>query len=308
MSVREFVVLGTGAEVPGPTRNLHGLLLRWDEHGILIDPGEGTQRQMIYSDVTATSLTRVFISRFHPDACLGLAGICQRISLDRVPHSIAVHFPASGRVFYERLRKASVYHAAARLDPRPVEDAGEFHGDEKFTLRSAKLDHPMECFGLRLDERDRRTMLPDRLREAGVFGPTIKRLQQEGQVEVEGRTVHLEDVSVPRPGQAVAYLGPTRPCRGAMELLRGVDVAFCHAPFEDPKQAERQGKMTAEEAGRLARAAGVGHLVLTGFHRDGPPPERLVEQVRAGCDAEVTAAEDGLRVPIPKPKPSGGAA
>lgn len=318
MSVRELVVLGSGADVPTEERNLHGLLLRWDEHGVLVDPAEGTQRQMIHADVTATSLSAIFISRFHPDACLGLAGICQRISLDRVPQAISVHFPRSGTVFYERLRKASVYHAAARLSPHPMppsesdpcqpsDGVRTIYEDDRVQFLSARLSHAgMECWGFRLQERDRRTMLADRLRQAGVLGPAIKRLQQDGQVEVGGRRVRLEDVSVPRPGQSVAYLGPTRPCGAALELLRGADVAFCHAPYLEAADAERHGKMTAEEAGRLAEAAGVRCLVLTGFPPAGEVPQKLVDAARKSHPGQVEAAHDGLRVPVSKPRKPGG--
>ena len=95
MSVRELVVLGTSSQVPTRHRNHNGYFLRWDGHGLLFDPGEGTQRQMIIAGVTATSITRIFVTHFHGDHCLGLASMVQRISLDNVPHRIPTHFPAS---------------------------------------------------------------------------------------------------------------------------------------------------------------------------------------------------------------------
>jgi ribonuclease Z len=310
MSVRELVMLGTGADVPTKRRNLHGLLIRWDDEGILVDPAEGTQRQMIFADVTATSLTRVFISQFAADHCLGLAGICQRISLDRVPHGIEVAFPASGRVYYDRLRKASVYHAAARLEPVPLDTPGAFADLADRKLLAAPVHgigaQDDEVWGFRLQERDRRTMLPDALRESGVVGPTIKVLQREGQVEVDGRVVRLEDVSVPRPGQAVAYLPPCRPSDAAVELARGAAVLVCrNVRLESERaDAERRGEMTALEAALIASDAGVGQLVLTGFlpHVDDPSAHR--EEAAAQFE-RVSVAEDGDRVAVPRPRKPG---
>lgn len=310
MSVRELVMLGTGADVPTKHRNLHGLLIRWDDEGILVDPAEGTQRQMIFADVTATSMTRVFISQFAADHCLGLAGICQRISLDRVPHAIQVAFPASGRVYYERLRKASVYHAAARLDPVPLDVAGSFAERADLQLRAAPVRGGASdddvAWGLRLQERDRRTMLPDALREAGVFGPTIKALQRDGQVEVNGRVVRLDDVSVPRPGQAVAYLPPCRPSEAALELARGAAVLVCrNVRREDERESARErGEMVTTEAGQLAAQAGAGQLVLTGFLPDVDDPIRHCEEAAQAFES-VTAANDGDRIPIPRPRKPG---
>ena len=90
MSVRELVVLGTSSQVPTRLRNHNGYFLRWDAEGILFDPGEGTQRQMAHAGVAATDLTRMCITHFHGDHCLGVPGVVQRLSLDRVAHRTAV--------------------------------------------------------------------------------------------------------------------------------------------------------------------------------------------------------------------------
>ena len=78
MSLRELLVLGTASQVPTRHRNHNGYLLRWDGRGLLFDPGEGTQRQMIRNGVSATDITRILITHFHGDHCLGLPGIIQR--------------------------------------------------------------------------------------------------------------------------------------------------------------------------------------------------------------------------------------
>ena len=120
MSARELVVLGIASQVPTRHRNHNGYLLLWDGQGILFDPGEGTQRQMLYASVSAAQITRICISHFHGDHCLGLAGIVQRVSLDRVPHEIPVHFPASGQTYLDRLRKASIFKDEAKISERPL--------------------------------------------------------------------------------------------------------------------------------------------------------------------------------------------
>ena len=88
MSAREVIFLGTASQVPTRHRNHNALFLRWDELGILFDPGEGTQRQLLIAGVAATQITHICITHFHGDHCLGLAALVQRLSLDRVPHPI----------------------------------------------------------------------------------------------------------------------------------------------------------------------------------------------------------------------------
>ena len=303
MSLREFVVLGTASQVPTRYRNHNGYLLRFDEEGILFDPGEGTQRQMIYADVTASQITKVCITHFHGDHCLGFAGISQRLSLDRVPHPIDVYFPASGQVFYDRLRKASIYHNTVTQRPHPIKEAGVIHEDKKLRMLCAKLDHGVDCYGYRLEEKDRVTMLPDKLREAGIKGAAIKKLQQDGALEVEGKVIRLEDVSVPKRGQKVAFVMDTRPCAGAVELARDVDVLVIESTYLESERddAGKNGHMTAKQAATIAKEAGAKLLVLTHFSQRYPSTEPFVEEAGAIHD-NVVAARDGKRVPIPRDK------
>jgi ribonuclease Z len=66
---RELVVLGTASQSPTRSRNHNGYLLLWDDEGLLFDPGEGTQRQMLFAGVTASRITRICITHFHGDHC-----------------------------------------------------------------------------------------------------------------------------------------------------------------------------------------------------------------------------------------------
>lgn len=303
MSARELIVLGTSSQVPTRYRNHNGYLLRWDDDGLLFDPGEGTQRQMIYAEVTVTQVTRVLVTHFHGDHCLGLAGLHQRISLDRVPHEIDIHYPASGQVFYERLRHASIYHDVGRIAPRPIRGEGMIHDGEKHTIHARRLDHGVETFGYRLQERDGRTMLPEKLAEAGVRGPAIKDLIRNGHAQIEGRTITLDEVSLYKPGQSFAFVMDTRMCDAAIELASGVDLLVCESTYlsTEEREARDHGHLTAKQAGIIAREAGVRRLVLTHFSQRYGSTKPFVDEVRSVWpDADVVAVRDGDRVSVPK--------
>jgi ribonuclease Z len=83
MSAREVILLGTASQVPTRARGHHALFLRWDEIGVLFDPGEGTQRQMAHAGLAASQITHVCITHFQGDHCLGFAALCQAGSLAR---------------------------------------------------------------------------------------------------------------------------------------------------------------------------------------------------------------------------------
>lgn len=302
MSARELIVLGTSSQVPTRYRNHNGYLLRWDDEGLLFDPGEGSQRQMIFADVTVTQVTRILVTHFHGDHCLGLAGLSQRISLDRVPHEIDVHYPASGQLYFERLRHASIYHDVSRIAARPVRGDGVIHKSGKLQLSARRLDHGVETYGYRLAEHDGRTMLPEKLAAAGIVGPQIKELIQRGSFEVGGRVVRLDEVSLFKPGQSFAFVMDTRLCDNAIELAKGVDLLVCESTYlsSEEREAREHGHMTARQAGIVAAEAGVRKLVLTHFSQRYGSTRPFVDEARAVFDGEVVAVRDGDRVPVPK--------
>ncbi len=301
MSVRELIALGTGSQVPSRYRNHNGYLLRWDQEGVLFDPGEGTQRQMIFAGVAASAITRVCVTHFHGDHCLGLAGIVQRLSLDDVPHPIHVYFPASGRKYFDRLRYASIYRERATVVPHPIDDATAVIDTPAFTISVAPLDHGVPTLGYRVDEPPGRTMLPEKLTALGVHGPAIGRLQKQGTVEVEGRTVSLEEVSVDKPGQSVAFVMDTRPCPGALALAKDVDLLVIESTYlhQDVKLAHDHMHMTAVQAAEIGREAGARRVVLTHFSQRYLSVEPFVEEASA-IHPDVVAVQDGQRVPVPK--------
>ncbi|WP_327236697.1 ribonuclease Z [Streptomyces sp. NBC_01317] len=298
MSVRELVVLGTASQVPTRHRNHNGYLLRWDGEGLLFDPGEGTQRQMLRAGVAAHDINRLCVTHFHGDHALGLAGVIQRINLDRVPHPVTAHYPASGQHFFERLRYATAYRETVRLTEAPVTGDGVLARTAAYTLEAHLLSHPVESYGYRLTEPDGRRMLPERLAAHGIAGPDVGRLAREG---VLGG-VTLDEVSEIRTGQRFAFVMDTRLCDGVHALAEGCDMLVIESTFldEDETLATDHGHLTAGQAGRVARDAGVRHLVLTHFSQRYGDPEAFERQARAaGFTGELTVAADLVRVPLP---------
>jgi len=307
MSHRELVVLGTASQVPTRHRNHNGYLLRWDGQGVLFDPGEGTQRQMVRAGVSVSSIHHVCITHFHGDHCLGLAGIVQRISLDEVPHEVCVHYPASGQRYFERLRHASIFLDKARIRPCPFDGDGELAVEPGFVLSARALSHTVPCFGFRVEEPPGVTMLPDKLAAAGIRGPAVRRLIERGEIVAGERLVRLEEVSTPRPGQSFAFVMDTRRCAAAVDLARQVDLLVAESTYlsDHQREAEERGHMTARDAARVATEAGARRLVLTHFSQRHPRTSDFVAEA-AAVHPDVIAVRDGDRVLVPARRRAGG--
>jgi len=296
--VRELVVLGTASQVPTRTRNHNGYVLRWDDQALLLDPGEGTQRQLTLAGVAPPSITRICLTHVHGDHCYGLPGVLSRMVLDGVEHPVHLHYPADG----EAVVRALVSLATPGLDLRlhPHGSAGEVAEG----LSVAPLRHRVQTFGYRLTEPDGRSLLPDRLAAAGITGPAVGELQRTGRLGA----VRLADVSVPRRGQKAAVVMDTAPCPGAEALAEDADLLLSECTFadEDAALAAEYRHLTAGQAGALAATAAARTLVLSHFSGRYQDLTPLGEQARAAAPGvTVHVAHDLDRVDLPRRRAAG---
>jgi ribonuclease Z len=174
-------------------------------------------------------------------------------------------------------------------------------------MMAFETDHRTPSVGWALVEEERPGLFhPEKALALGVpQGPLWGALQHGREVSVEGRVVRPGDVlEAPRRGRRVVVTGDTRPCRGTVQAASGADVLVHDSTFGDGEQdrAEETYHSTAREAGRVAREAGAGHLVLTHlstrYDRDFAP---LAEQARAEFAGALDVAADGMELEVPLP-------
>lgn len=302
MSTRELVVLGTASQVPTRHRNHNGYLLLWDGEGLLFDPGEGTQRQLLLAGVPASRVTRLCLTHFHGDHCLGVPGIIQRLSADDVPHRVHAYFPATGSEYFARLRHASVFHERADVREVPVAADGPVAEGAFGVLASMRLDHPVDAIGYRLVEPDGRRFVPEFLTRYGISGPAVGELQRQGSISLGGRVIDLSDVTQPRPGQKFAFVMDTRLCDAAYALADDVDMLVIEATFldEDAELAMRYGHLTVRQAATVAAECGVRRLVLTHFSQRYTDMNRHRDEAAEVFDGDIVIAEDLSRIAVPQ--------
>jgi ribonuclease Z len=298
-------VLGTASQVPTRQRNHNGYFLRWDGEGFLFDPGEGTQRQLTLAGIPATAIHHICITHFHGDHCLGLPGILQRLAMDQCEHDVHIYYPESGQVYFERLRKATISRSEPGVVAHPIatdaNGTSEALSNNRYALLTAGLDHTVPALGYRLQEHTGKRFLSNRLDAAGVRGPMVGELERNGSVEVGGRTVRLDEVTVPRPGSVFAFVMDTRPCAGADALARDADLLLMEATYtnENEDMAVEYGHSTAADAARTARNAGGRRLAITHFSQRYADVATHLEEA-AAIFPQVTALKDLDRIVIPR--------
>lgn len=301
MSVRDLIILGCSSQQPTRFRNHGAYLLRWNDDGLLFDPGEGTQRQFIFANVAPTVVNRIFISHFHGDHCLGLCSILMRLNLDSVTHPIHCYYPASGKKYFDRLRYGTIYHERINVIEHPVSQAGLVHDDGRLRIEAAFLEHRVETIGWRITEPDTRKFNDALLAEHGVRGPLVKQLHEAGTIEINGKQVTLDQVSWVRKGDVFSVVIDTLPCPSAIELARGATLLLCESTYsiEDADLARMHNHLTTQQAATIAKEAGAHQLILTHFSAR-YQNLKVLEQEARKVFPNTYAADDFMTFPFPK--------
>jgi ribonuclease Z len=300
MSVRDLTILGCSSQQPTRYRNHGAYLVRWNGEGFLFDPGEGTQRQFIFANISPPTVTRIFISHFHGDHCLGLGSMIMRLNLDKINHPIHCYYPASGKKYFDRLRYGTIYHENINVIEHPVSAEGIVHDDGNFSIEAAFLEHGIDNIGWRITESDRRKYSKEKLQASNIHGPMVRQIEQEGHLIVEGERIDLNDVSWIRKGDALAVVIDTRLCQKAVDISQGAKFLICESTYldRDKNLAYKHYHLTAKEAATIAHDAGAHTLILTHFSARYLNTEEFEEESRA-IFPNTIIAEDFKKIPFP---------
>ncbi|AXF58368.1 ribonuclease Z [Leclercia sp. EC_58] len=268
----ELFFLGTSAGVPTRTRNVTSILLDLQHptrSGLwMFDCGEGTQQQLLRTAAHPGKLDKIFITHLHGDHLFGLPGLlCSRSMAGNI-QPLTIYGPPGIREFVETSLRISGSWTDYPLEIIEIKPGVVFK-DDAYTVTAAALNHPVECYGFRIEERDKPGALDGAaLIAAGVpFGPLFQQLKRGESVTLEdGRTINgAEYLSPPRPGKKLAIFGDTAPCENALALAQGVDLLVHEATLEVAmeEKANSRGHSSTHQAARLARDAQVKKLIVT---------------------------------------------
>jgi ribonuclease Z len=297
-------LLGTAASRPTVERNVASIAIVREGETLLIDCGEGTQRQMMRYGVSF-GLADLFFTHFHADHVIGVIGLMRTMSLQGRTDLLRFWGPKGATRMLRRaeefgMDRLSFPIEATELEPGQRLERGDYHNVPY------PVDHRgARALGYALVEHERKGRFnPDLARELGVpEGPLWGEIHR-------GRAVTLDDGRViepsmlggaPRPGRRIIVTGDTRPCTATVEAARGADVLVHEATFgdEEAARAVETGHSTAREAAIVARDAGVGTLLLTHLSaRYSRDASELGREARE-CFERTLVGKDGLLVEVP---------
>ena len=286
--------LGTAGSWPTKDRSASAIALDTEKELVLLDCGEGTQRQFFQSSASFMRVRRIFLTHFHGDHFLGLPGLIQSMNLNNRTEPLDIYGPPDAKAQIENVLKLGYFTLRYPIAVHPLHP-GESVELPGYTVRTAPALHPVPAIAYRLDEGEKRGRFDgEKARAMGIHGADFGRLEAGEDVRVGEQVVHPSDVMGPaRPGRSVVYSGDSAPCDEIRRLAARATLLIHEATTgtELEKEANAWGHSSARQAAEIARDAEVAMLFLTHFSSRYKELLPLEEEAKAVFNSSLAARD-----------------
>lgn len=260
----KLTFLGTAASIPTAKRNHTAILLDYKGEHILIDCGEGTQRQFRKAGLNPCKLTKVLITHWHGDHVLGLPGLFQTLVLSGYEKKMQVFGPRGTKRFMKEF--VNVFVPVLKFKAEVNEVSERFFENEDFYLQAKAMTHRIPCNAYSFVLKDRIRIDRKKLAKAKIpSGPLLSKLKQGKNIVYKGKRYLARNLTYIEKGKKISFVLDTGFNSKIISFVKDSDLLICEASFGDAlkEQAEEYKHLTAKQAGEIAKKSKSKKLILT---------------------------------------------
>jgi ribonuclease Z len=281
----QITFLGTVSGIPSKERNHPAIALEYfgeEKDTLLFDCGEGTQKQLMLSNISFMKINKIFISHWHADHFSGLISLIQTMSLEKRKTELKIFGPEAEK-FVSNILDLGYFGLRFPVEAINVPFEGNklelIDEAKEYQVFSIPVLHTIPAVAYCFQEKPRWNIDTKKLRELGLrSGAWLKKLKKLGKVDYKGREVRIEEVANLKPGLKVVYSGDTKPCENMLEISKNADLLIHDGTFLE----EEEGKAHADvkQAAKIAKEANVKQLILTHISRRYTDARELEEEAK----------------------------
>ncbi|MBU2523349.1 MAG: ribonuclease Z [Nanoarchaeota archaeon] len=255
--------LGTSQAIPTRSRNHTAMLLRYGDETILVDCGEGTQRQFRKAGINPCKLTKLLITHWHGDHILGIPGLLQTLALNNYNRTLDIYGPSGTKRFIETMLGMFIFEGKIDIKIHEIDEGVIYNG--KFILRAYRMEHGIKALAYSFEEKPKTRMDVAKIKKLGLKGPIVGKLQQGEDVVFNGKKILSKKVTYVQEGKKIAFIMDTALNENCFKAAEDADVLVCESTYmkKDEDKADSYKHLTAERAATIAKKSKAKALYLT---------------------------------------------
>jgi len=268
----EVTILGNTSSIPVHGRNHTAQILRFGQHFLLLDCGEGMQIQARKFKRKTAGINHIFISHLHGDHYLGLVGLLSSFHLSKRTNSLTIYGPKGlDEIITTHFRwsetKLSYQIKFVQTDPSGM---NLLLDEDLFQVYSFPLQHRIPTTGFLIREKyGLRSLIKEKIEKKELNLEGIKSLRAGiDYYSQEGEIFKVKEYTYPLPPlRSYAFCSDTKFDLGLKEYISKVDLLYHESTFEeqDQERAQVTYHSTAKQAGEVAKHCQVKKLLLGHF-------------------------------------------
>lgn len=292
--------LGTGQAVPTKSRNHTGILLSHGPENILVDCGEGIQRQFRIAKINPCNLTRLLITHWHGDHILGIPGLLQTLVMNNYNKTLHIYGPEKTAQYIHEIIRLFAIRKELNIQIHEVHH-GKIIEENDFYIEAMSMDHNVPCFAYCFVEKEKRRINKEKLKQLKIPpSPLLKKLQQGEDVEHAGKKVKASDLTYLQQGKRITFILDTAVNENMLKIARDADLFICESTYssKEKEKAEEYKHMTAEQTAQVAKEANAKKLVLIHISQRYEGKEKILLKEAKKIFKNTSIAEDFDKITI----------